>query len=100
MMKFVALTTNGSGELPKVKTYVSLNTIMVDGTGMCGGCRFSTLDGDIQFACVDGPDVNGHNVDFDNLLKRANRFLDQENESLEYYDEECRALEKFENEAS
>ncbi len=100
MMKFVTLTTNGSGDLPRVKTYVSLNTIMIDGTGMCGGCRFSTLDGYIQFACVDGPDVDGHIVDFDNLLKRANRFFDQENESLECYDEECRALEKFENEAS
>jgi len=100
MMKFVALTTNGSGDLPKVKTYVSLNTIMVDGTGMCGGCRFSTLDGDIQFACVDGPDVNGHNVDFDNLLKRANRFLDQEKKSLKSYDKECRALEKSKTKVS
>ena len=100
MMKFVALTTNGSGDLPKVKTYVSLNTIMIDGTGMCGGCRFSTIDGDIQFACVDGPDVDGHIVNFDNLLKRANRFLAQEKESLECYDEECRALEKYEREVS
>ncbi len=94
MMKYVALTTNGSGDLPKVKTFVSLNTIMIDGTGMCGCCRFSTLDGDIQFACVDGPDVDGHIVDFDNLLKRADRFLEQERESLECYDEECRALEQ------
>ena len=100
MMKFVALTTYESGDLPKVKTYVSLNTIMVDGTGMCGGCRFSTLDGYIQFACVDGPDVNGHNVDFDNLLKRANRFLDQEKKSLKSYDKECRALEKSKTKVS
>lgn len=100
MMKYVALTTNGSGDLPKVKTYVSLNTIMIDGTGMCGGCRFSTLDGDIQFACVDGPDVDGHNVDFDNLLNRAKRFVDQEKESLECYDRECKALRKFESESS
>ena len=100
MMKFVALTTNGSGNLPKVKTYVSLNTIMIDGTGMCGGCRFSTVDGEIYFACVDGPDVDGHIVDFDNLLKRANRFLDQEKESAECYDRECKALEKYENEVS
>ena len=98
MMKYVALTTNGSGDLPKVKTFVSLNTIMVDGTGMCGCCRFSTLEGDIQFACVDGPDVDGHIVDFDNLLKRANRFLEQERESLECYDEECRALEQLKKE--
>ena len=98
MMKFVTLTTNGSRDLPKVKTFVSLNTIMVDGTGMCGCCRFSTLDGDIQFACVDGPDVDGHIVDFDNLLKRANRFLDQEKHSLESYDEECRVFAKFKRE--
>jgi len=98
MMKYVTLTTNGSGGLPKVKTFVSLNTIMIDGTGMCGCCRFSTLDGDIQFACVDGPDVDGHIVDFDNLLKRADRFLEQERESLECYDEECRALEQLKKE--
>ena len=98
MMKYVTLTTNGSGDLPKVKTFVSLNTIMVDGTGMCGCCRFSTLEGDIQFACVDGPDVDGHIVNFNNLLKRADRFLEQERESLECYDEECRALEKLKKE--
>ncbi|MHA1458972.1 MAG: sulfide/dihydroorotate dehydrogenase-like FAD/NAD-binding protein [Promethearchaeota archaeon] len=98
MMKYVALTTNGSGNLPKVKTFVSLNTIMVDGTGMCGSCRFSTLDGDIQFACVDGPDVDGHIVDFDNLLNRASRFLEQERASLKCYDDECRALEQLKKE--
>ena len=98
MMKYVALTTNGTGDLPKVKTFVSLNTIMVDGTGMCGSCRFSTIEGDIQFACVDGPDVDGHIVDFDNLLKRASRFLDQEKESFECYDAECRALEQLKKE--
>jgi ferredoxin--NADP+ reductase len=100
MMKYVALTTNGSGNLPKVKTYVSLNTIMIDGTGMCGGCRYSTNDGEIYFACVDGPDVDGHTVDFDNLLNRADRFIEQEKESEECYDRECKALEKFESEAS
>jgi len=96
MMKFVALTTNGKGDLPQVKTYVSLNTIMVDGTGMCGGCRFSTLDGNVKFACVDGPDVDGHDVDFDNLMKRAKRFCDEESACLESYDHACRALEKLE----
>jgi len=96
MMKFVALTTNGKGDLPQVKTYVSLNTIMVDGTGMCGGCRFSTLDGNVKFACVDGPDVDGHDVDFDNLMKRAKRFCDEESACLEGYDHACRALEKLE----
>jgi len=95
MMKYVALTTNGFDGLPKVKTIVSLNTIMIDGTGMCGGCRFPTIDGKIGFACVDGPDVDGHIVDFDNLLKRANRFEKQEKESLELYDRECKALKKF-----
>ncbi|MFX0076806.1 MAG: sulfide/dihydroorotate dehydrogenase-like FAD/NAD-binding protein [Candidatus Hermodarchaeota archaeon] len=100
MMKYVVLATNGSEGLPIVKTYVSLNTIMIDGTGMCGCCRFSTLDGDIQFACVDGPDVDGHIVDFDNLLKRADRFLEQEKYSLECYDEECKALEKYKKEVS
>ena len=100
MMKFVVLATNGSEGLPKVDTFVSLNTIMIDGTGMCGCCRFSTLDGDVQFACVDGPDVNGHIVDFDNLLKRADRFLEEEQYSLECYDEECRALEKYKKEVS
>lgn len=95
MMKYVALTTNGFDGLPKVKTIVSLNTIMIDGTGMCGGCRFPTIDGKIGFACVDGPDVDGHIVDFDNLLKRAKRFETQEKESLELYDRECKALKKF-----
>lgn len=95
MMKYVALTTNGFDGLPKVKTIVSLNTIMIDGTGMCGGCRFPTIDGKIGFACVDGPDVDGHIVDFDNLLKRAKRFEEQEKKSLELYDRECKALKKF-----
>ncbi|MFX0018743.1 MAG: sulfide/dihydroorotate dehydrogenase-like FAD/NAD-binding protein [Promethearchaeota archaeon] len=100
MMKYVAQTTDGSGDLPKVKTYVSLNPIMIDGTGMCGGCRFSTVDGDIYFACVDGPDVDGHMVDFDNLLKRSKRFIDQEKKSLNKYNQECKALNKLQNEAS
>ena len=96
MMKNVSSLTNGSTGLPKVKTYVSLNTIMIDGTGMCGGCRFSTHTGEIQFACVDGPDVDGHIVDFNNLINRANRFSDQEKKSFENYKHECKSLEKFE----
>ncbi len=95
MMKNVSSLTNGSTGLPKVKTYVSLNTIMIDGTGMCGGCRFSTHTGEILFACVDGPDVDGHTVDFDNLINRANRFNDQEKKSFEKYRHECKNLEKF-----
>ena len=92
MMKYVAIRTSGEGDLPKVKTMVSLNTIMVDGTGMCGGCRFPTKDGEIKFACIDGPDVDGHDVDFDNLIKRAGRFFELEKQSLEKYNRECEAL--------
>ncbi|TFG12771.1 MAG: sulfide/dihydroorotate dehydrogenase-like FAD/NAD-binding protein [Promethearchaeota archaeon] len=95
MMKFVCLTTSGRNGLPKVKTYVSLNTIMIDGTGMCGGCRFQTMDGNSYFACVDGPDFDGHLVDFDNLLKRAKRFEQQELESLNLYDMEYQAIKRL-----
>ena len=97
MMKFVALTTEGKTGLPKVNTMVSLNTIMVDGTGMCGGCRFLTKEGETYFACVDGPDVDGHTVDFDNLLQRATIFSDQERHSLNLNDDNCKALKKFVN---
>ncbi|MFW9882346.1 MAG: sulfide/dihydroorotate dehydrogenase-like FAD/NAD-binding protein, partial [Candidatus Thorarchaeota archaeon] len=100
MMKNVSFLTSGLNNLPKVKTYVSLNTIMIDGTGMCGGCRFSTHDGDIYFACVDGPDVNGHIVDFNNLLNRSKRFKKQEQESLEIFEHDCKALEKMEGKST
>ena len=95
MMKFVALLTNGKKDLPLIPTTVSLNTLMVDGTGMCGGCRFQTLHGGTKFACVDGPDVDGHDVDFDNLLKRNSRFVRVEKNRLEKYNEHCKALEKY-----
>ncbi|MFX1554752.1 MAG: sulfide/dihydroorotate dehydrogenase-like FAD/NAD-binding protein [Promethearchaeota archaeon] len=98
MMKNVSILTSGIEGLPKVKTYVSLNTIMIDGTGMCGGCRFFTKTGEIFFACVDGPDVDGHIVDFDNLLNRANRFIKQEKESLKHYKLKCKTLKKREGE--
>lgn len=65
MMKFCALTTRPYG----VRTLVSLNTIMVDGTGMCGGCRVS-VGGQPKFVCVDGPEFDGHQVDFDNMMQR------------------------------
>ena len=65
MMKFVCKTTEPYG----IKTLVSLNPIMVDGTGMCGGCRV-TVGGQVKFACVDGPDFDGHQVDFDELMQR------------------------------
>jgi len=90
MMKFVVLTNKELGSIP---TTVSLNTIMVDGTGMCGGCRFLTLTGETKFACVDGPDVDGLNVDFDNLIERNCRFDTEEKERLDHYQEDCRALE-------
>jgi ferredoxin--NADP+ reductase len=99
MMKFVALTTDGTGDLAKVKTFASLNTIMIDGTGMCGGCRFNTVDGEIYYACVDGPDVDAHQVDFDNLLDRSRRFIELEKLSLDKYDHECKAMNKFKSEA-
>jgi ferredoxin--NADP+ reductase len=95
MMRFVALTTEGKTGLPKIDTMVSLNTIMVDGTGMCGGCRFITKEGKTYFACVDGPDVDGHTVDFDNLLQRAKIFSDQETQSLSFDAQNCKALNKY-----
>ena len=95
MMKFVALTTNGSGDLPKIPTTVSLNPIMVDGTGMCGGCRFSTLSGKTKFACVDGPDVDGHDVDFENLMRRNSRYKNVEKVRSDKYEHVCRAETKL-----
>jgi ferredoxin--NADP+ reductase len=62
-------------------TMVSLNPVMIDGTGMCGGCRV-TVDNKTQFCCVDGPDFNGHLVDFDELEKRNNIYLKDEKDSL------------------
>jgi len=73
MMKFVSLTTKPYG----IKTIVSLNPIMIDGTGMCGGCRV-TVGGETKFACVDGPDFDGHLVDFDSLMLRNTYYKDEE----------------------
>ncbi len=78
MMKFCAKTTEPFG----VETIVSLNPIMVDGTGMCGCCRV-TVAGVIRFACIDGPDFDGHQVDWDELLARQRTYLDEEGRSLE-----------------
>lgn len=94
MMKNVAELTNGIEGLPQVKTIVSLNTIMIDGTGMCGGCRFPAKDGQIHFACVEGPDVDGHIIDFDILLNREKRFAEFEKQSYELYKKGCRNLKK------
>jgi ferredoxin--NADP+ reductase len=84
MMKFCAKTTQPFG----VKTIVSLNPIMVDGTGMCGCCRVS-VGGATKFACVDGPDFDGHEVDWDLLLARQRTYLDQERQSLELWEQCC-----------
>ncbi|MDD3394131.1 MAG: sulfide/dihydroorotate dehydrogenase-like FAD/NAD-binding protein [Anaerotignum sp.] len=75
MMKFVSLTTKPFG----IHTIVSLNPIMIDGTGMCGGCRV-TVGGKIKFACVDGPDFDGHQVDFDELMNRNSVYKEREAE--------------------
>ncbi len=75
MMKFVCKVTEPYG----IKTMVSLNPIMIDGTGMCGGCRV-TVDGQIKFACVDGPDFDGHKVDFDELMRRNSTYQKAERE--------------------
>jgi glutamate synthase (NADPH/NADH) small chain len=63
-----------------VRTLVSLNTIMVDGTGMCGSCRV-TVAGKVKFACVDGPDFDAHQIDFDELMARQRRFRQQEQQA-------------------
>lgn len=67
-----------------VETLVSLNPIMVDGTGMCGGCRV-TVDGETKFACVDGPEFDGHKVDYDELMLRLNAYREEEMKSHEHY---------------
>lgn len=75
MMKFCALTTKPYG----VKTTVSLNTIMIDGTGMCGGCR-ATVGGKTKFVCVDGPEFDAHEVDWDNMMMRMKSYKEREQE--------------------
>jgi len=80
MMKAVAAVTRPY-EIP---TIVSLNPIMVDGTGMCGGCRV-TVGGQVQFACVDGPEFDGHQVDYDELMDRLSIYKNHEQLSLEQY---------------
>jgi sulfide dehydrogenase subunit beta len=73
----------------KIKTMVSLNPVMVDGTGMCGGCRVK-VGGRIRFACVDGPDFDGHAVDFDDLMERLRRYAPSERAALARWQESCR----------
>jgi ferredoxin/flavodoxin---NADP+ reductase len=84
MMKFVSLTTKPF----EVPTIVSLNTIMVDGTGMCGGCRVELTSGP-QFVCVDGPEFDGHKVNWDNLLSRVQFYREQEKMAQEHWQHTC-----------
>ena len=86
MMKFVSKTTEPYG----IPTTVSMSPIMVDGTGMCGGCRL-TVGGETKFACVDGPDFDGHNVDWDESLKRGKMYFDWERHK---YEETCNLFSK------
>jgi ferredoxin--NADP+ reductase len=85
MMKFAAATTREFG----VPTTVSLNPIMVDGTGMCGACRV-TVGGQTRFGCVDGPDFDGHAVDFEELMSRQRIYVDDERAADARYSRECR----------
>ena len=78
MMKMVCKVTEAAG----IKTLVSLNPIMIDGTGMCGGCRV-TVGGKVKFACVDGPDFDGHQVDFDELMQRNRTYMEDHRCHLE-----------------
>jgi len=85
MMRACAEATRPLG----IKTLVSLNPIMVDGTGMCGGCRVKVGD-EVKFACVDGPDFDAHRVDFDDLVTRLRRYTEEEKQALERWSEDCR----------
>ena len=86
MMKFVSLLTKEYG----IKTVVSMNPVMIDGTGMCGGCRL-TVGGETKFACVDGPEFDGHLVDFDEAMDRASMYKEFERHK---YDTTCNLLNK------
>ena len=86
MMKFVCKLTKEHG----IKTIVSMNPIMIDGTGMCGGCRL-TVGGKTKFACVDGPDFDGHEVDFDEAMERGTMYRDFERHA---HEQACRLFQK------
>ena len=89
MMKFVAQLTKEYG----IKTVVSMNPIMIDGTGMCGGCRL-TVGGKTKFACVDGPEFDGHEVDYDEAMKRGSMYRDFEKHARE---QNCNLLKQQTN---
>lgn len=84
MMKAVSNMTSKLN----IKTMVSLNTIMIDGTGMCGGCRV-TVGGEKKFTCVDGPEFDGHQVDFDELMVRLGTYKEEEKQCMNHFDHEC-----------
>ena len=88
MMKFVCALTKEYG----IKTIASMNPIMIDGTGMCGGCRL-TVGGKMKFACVDGPEFDGHEIDFDEAIERSSMYRDFERHA---YEETCNLLKKAE----
>lgn len=86
MMKYVSKLTADYG----VKTVVSMNPIMIDGTGMCGGCRL-TVGGQVKFACVDGPEFDGHQVDFDEVMQRSRLYQAEERHA---YEQTCNLFQK------
>lgn len=88
MMKFVCRLTKEYG----VPTVASMNPIMIDGTGMCGGCRL-TVGGKMRFACVDGPEFDGHQIDFDEAIARSSMYRDFERHA---YEETCNLFRKEE----
>jgi len=83
MMRAVARVTKSYN----IKTIVSLNPIMIDGTGMCGTCRV-TVGGETKFVCVDGPEFDAHQVDFDELIKRQRMYLEEEKKALEKFEKQ------------
>ena len=85
-MKFVCLLTKKYG----IKTLASMNPIMIDGTGMCGGCRL-TVGGETKFACVDGPEFDGHLIDFDEAMARSTRYAEHEHKR---HEEACNLFKK------
>ena len=90
MMRAVCNLTKPYG----IKTVISMNPIMIDGTGMCGGCRL-TVGGKTKFACVDGPDFDGHEVDFDEAIKRSKTYFEMEREAARDY--QCHLMEGVKN---
>ena len=89
MMKFVCLTTKAWN----LQTTVSLNALMVDGTGMCGACRVS-VGGKTLFTCVDGPEFDGHKVDFDEAIRRQGMYKNQEREASDKHEHKCNCYGK------